>query len=99
MNLAGKYDKISAGILSGFCLPLLAALLYFLLAKGDPDLKEWLMRIAEADVATHMVSLSVLPNLLIFLLFNHFDMLKAARGVLGVTIFWAMVVFAIKIIL
>jgi len=38
----------------------------------------------------------VFPNVLIFLLFNRFDMLRASRGVLGITMAWAIVVFIVK---
>ncbi len=99
MTLSEKYDKMSTGIISGLLLPFVIALIFFLFAKGDPGLKEWLGRIVTADVVTHMISLSVFPNLLLFLLFNYFDMLKATRGVLGITIVWAVLVFGVKILL
>jgi len=41
----------------------------------------------------------VFPNIFLFLLFIRFDMLKSARGVLGITIFWAVLVFAVKFLL
>jgi hypothetical protein len=49
-----------------------------------------------ADIITHSISLCVFPNLLIFMLFNRFDMLKATRGVLAMTIVWAVIVFGVK---
>ena len=99
MTFTEKYDKLLTGLISGFLLPLLTGLIIFFFAKGNPGLREWFHRIAEADVITHMISLSVFSNLLIFLLFNHFDMLKAAKGVLGITVFWAALVFGVKILL
>jgi hypothetical protein len=38
----------------------------------------------------------VFPNIIIFLIFNRLDMLRAARGVLAVTIIWAVIVFGVK---
>jgi hypothetical protein len=99
MTFSEKYDKLATGIISGLLLPFITALVFFLFAKGDPGLKQWIERIFAADVVTHMISLSVFPNLVIFLLFNYFDMLKATRGVLGITIVWAILVFAVKILL
>lgn len=96
MTLPEKYDRMPVGIISGFILPLIAVILVFLFAKGDPTPAEWLRKIKLAGVETHIISLCVFPNVLIFLLFNHFDMLRASRGVLGITIFWAIIVFLVK---
>lgn len=98
MTISEKYNKLIAGIISGFVLPFLVALTLFLFAKGDPGLFEWFRRIADADIITHIISLCVFPNLVLFLLFNRFDMLRASQGVLGVTIFWAILVFLVKIL-
>lgn len=98
MNIPEKYDRTITGILSGFLLPVLIAVVVFVFSKGHPSLSRWLIRISEAGVQTHVISLCVFPNVLIFLFFNQFDMLKAARGVLGTTIAWAILVFIIKFI-
>ena len=37
------------------------------------------------------------PTFLFSLLFNRLDMLQASKGVLGITIAWAFVVFGIKL--
>jgi hypothetical protein len=99
MKLTERYDKLATGIISGFLLPVLIAILIFLFSKGDPDLKIWLHKITDADIVSHIITLCVFPNVAIFLLFNHFDMLRASRGVLAVTIFWAVVVFGIYFLL
>jgi hypothetical protein len=99
MTIPEKYDKIITGIISGFLLPVIISFFTFLFAKGDPTLHEWMIRISLAGVETQIVSLCVFPNVFIFLIFNHFDMLRASRGVLGATIVWAVVVFLIKFFL
>ena len=98
MNLPEKYNRIITGFISGLILPFIVAFIVFLFAKGNPTLRTWLNRIVEANIITHMISLFVFPNLLIFLLFNRFDMLKASRGVLGITFLWAVVVFTVYIL-
>ncbi|MCU0460575.1 MAG: hypothetical protein MUF36_00965 [Bacteroidales bacterium] len=97
MKITEKYDKILTGVISGLLLPVIIAFFIFIFAKGDPGLHEWFRRIEMAGIETHIIYLSVFPNFLIFLLFNHFDMLRALRGVLGITIAWAVVVFLIKL--
>lgn len=99
MILPEKYDKLLTGIISGLMLPFITVFIIFLFAEGNPGLSEWLERIVKADIITHVISLGVFPNVLIFLLFNHYDMLRAARGVLGITIVWAVIVFGIKILI
>lgn len=99
MTIPGKYNRISTGVIAGFLLPVIISAVIFLFAKGDPSLHEWLSRVRAAGMETNIISLCVFPNVLIFLLFNHFDMLNASRGVLGITIFWALVVFLVKVIL
>ena len=99
MTLPEKYNKIMTGIISGLILPFITAMIIFLFAEGNPGLREWFERIATANVSTHIITLCVLPNLLIFFLFNHYDMLRASRGVLGITIVWAIIVFGVKILI
>ncbi len=99
MTTPEKLDKIITGIICGTILPLIVALIVFLFARGNPPFGLWIERITQANVATHIVSLSVFPNLFVFLIFNYFDMLKASKGVLAVTIVWVVIVFCIKLLL
>ncbi len=96
MSKTEKYDRLLVGVISGFILPLLAGLVFYFFSKGNRNIAEYFQKIVKADIVTHMISLAVFPNLFIFLIFNRLDMLNATRGVLGVTIFWAALVFAVK---
>jgi len=96
MIVAGKYDKIAVGAGAGFLLPVMISLVFFLFSSGDRSLLEYFSRIVKADILSHVISLCVFSNIILFLIFNRLDMLGAARGVLGITIFWAVVVFAVK---
>jgi hypothetical protein len=93
-----KFDKILYGVLSGLLLPVMTGLIIFLFTAGGLNLAQYLVKIFLANIITHAISLCVFPNILIFFLFIQFDMLKAARGVLGMTIVWAVTVFIVKII-
>lgn len=99
MTIPEKYDKLGTGVICGFLLPVIIAFLIFIFAKGDNNIHSWLKKIAEADIVTHIITLCVFPNIIIFLIFNHFDMLRASRGVLGITIAWAVLVFGVKFLL
>ena len=99
MTFTGKYDRQWFGVLSGFVAPLLISLVVWLFSQGGSNPLGYLKRIVEADILTHIISLCVFPNIVLLLLFNRLDMLRAARGVLAITIFWAVVVFAVKFLL
>lgn len=99
MTLPEKYDKLGTGMISAIFLPLITVFMVFLFAKGNPDLHTWINKISIANIESHIITLCVLPNIIIFLLFSHFDMLRASRGVLGVTIIWAVIVFAVYFLL
>jgi hypothetical protein len=96
MTIYEKYDKLIIGVLSGFLLPFIIGLTVYLFTSHHLPLADYLKNIIDSDIVTHSVSLCVFPNMLIFLAFNRFDMLRATKGVLAVTIFWAVIVFGIK---
>ncbi len=91
-----KYDKLSIGILSGLLLPFIAGLIIYAFTADGMSLKAFILKIAASKVITHSISLCVFPNVLIFLGFNRLDMLKATKGVLAMTIIWALIVFGVK---
>jgi hypothetical protein len=96
MKFHEKYDKVLTGLISGLLFPFLIGLIIYLFSSGHQSIQSYLVRIVESDIVTHSVTLCVFPNIIIFLIFNQFDMLKAAKGVLAITIVWAVIVFGIK---
>lgn len=99
MTIPEKFDRQVTGTISGVLLPLIVALIVYLFAEGNLSLQLWFKKIVEANIVTHIITLCVFPNVFLFLLFNHFDMLRASRGVLGITIIWAVFVFGVKFLL
>jgi hypothetical protein len=96
MTFGEKHDKVITGLVSGLLLPLMTGFLIYIFSHGDQNISVYLGRIAESDIITHSISLCVFPNVFIFLIFNRFDMLRASRGVLAITIVWAIIVFGVK---
>jgi hypothetical protein len=97
MKLTEKYDNVLTGFISGLLFPFVTGLIIFLVSSGQRSLQSYLMRIVDSDIVTHAITLCVFANIIIFMLFNRFDMLRATRGVLAMTIIWAVIVFGIKI--
>lgn len=91
-------DRLATGLIIGLILPVLIFFIVFLVTSGDMGLKAYFNKIINRDVITHFISLCVFPNVFTFLLFNRFDKLRSSKGVLGITIIWALVVFLIKLI-
>jgi len=96
MTFPEKYDKVPTGLILGLLLPFVVGLIIFLFTSGHIALQSYLARIVESHIITHAITLCVFPNVFIFLIFNRFDMLRASRGVLAMTIIWAVIVFGVK---
>jgi hypothetical protein len=91
-----KYDRIITGIISGILIPPITGLIIYLFSADGLSLSSYLSHISETNIVTHSITLCVFPNVIIFLIYNRFDMLRACRGVLAITIAWAVVVFGVK---
>ncbi len=96
MTLAERYDRQLTGLISGFALPLVVGICIYLLSSKGLSIPDYIARLSGTNIITHSISLCVFPNVIIFLIFNRFDMLRACRGVLTVTILWAVIVFLVK---
>lgn len=97
MSATERFNNILTGVISGIILPLIAFTVFFLLTRHGLSFQNYLAKIAETGKVTEVMSVSVFFNIVIFLIFNRFDMLRASKGVLGITIAWAFVVFGIKL--
>lgn len=91
-----KFNSFTTGFISGIILPVIVFVIIWLVTSGDMSLPAYIDRIIARNVLTHFISISVFSNIIIFLLFNRFDYLKSSKGVLGVTIIWALFTFIIK---
>ena len=91
-----KYDNIITGIISGILIPPITGLIIYLFSADGLSLSSYLSQISDTNIVTHSITLCVFPNVIIFLIYNRFDMLRACRGVLAITIAWAVVVFGVK---
>ena len=98
MKFSEKFDNVLTGVIAGFVLPFIVGTIIFMFSSGNQSLHAYLLKIAGSNIITHSVTLCVFPNIIIFLIFNQFDMLRATRGVLAITIMWAVIVFALKLL-
>ncbi|HNX83360.1 MAG TPA: hypothetical protein PKK03_02840 [Bacteroidales bacterium] len=92
-----RFNNAISGVVAGLVMPALAFLVFFLLTHHGLSLPDYFSKVEGAGNISEIMSVSVFSNIIIFLLFNRLDMLRASRGVLGITIVWAFAVFAIKL--
>ena len=92
-----RFNNAISGVVAGLVMPALAFLVFFLLTHHGLSLPDYFSKVESAGNISEIMSVSVFSNIIIFLLFNRLDMLRASRGVLGITIVWAFAVFAIKL--
>ena len=99
MTIPEKYDRFLTGFAGGLFLPFLTGIVIFLFTSHGSPLSTYLFRIKFTGIITHAITLCAFSNIIIFLIFNRFDMLRAARGTLAMTIVWALIVFGVKLFL
>jgi len=92
-----RFNNVLTGVVSGLLLPMLAFLVFFIITRHGATLGQYFKQMEAADNVTEIMSVAVFTNIIIFLIFNRFDMLRASKGVLGITIIWAFVVFGVKL--
>lgn len=97
MELRRRLNNIVSGVAGGITLPVIVFLVVWQISSPGIELGRYIDRILTASVLTHFISISVFSNLFLFLLCNRLDMMRCSKGILGVTIIWAILTFAIKI--
>ena len=98
MKRISKYDKLIIGVGAGLFLPFLTALIIYFFSTDGMSLVKYWEQLNRSNIMTHSISLCVLPNIVIFLIFNRLNIMNATRGVLAVTIMWALLVLALKLL-
>jgi hypothetical protein len=93
-----KYDTLLTGILSGVILPVIVYFVLYFSKVQDIRFTLFSHHLVIGNIIPIIISHCVLPNLLLFFVFNGLDWLKAAKGVLGTTVVLTLIIFAIKLI-
>ena len=98
VNQPQKLNSIAFGLIIGFSAPIVFFLLYFLFRIHSTDFIGYLKFLIESQKLVHVMSLSVFPNIIPFLLFVNSLRFRAGRGVLGATIALALLIFILKFV-
>lgn len=90
-------NTLLTGIIIGIIAPFLAFYIFCLFNFPDENAIELLKAYARRNVLTHIISLSVLINLLLFFSFLRSNRENTARGIIGATLIYAFVVVILKL--
>lgn len=93
-----KFNKLYVGIISGILLPLLFLFIFFEFKKNDYGLFEYIGHSFQIKILPKLISLSLIPNLVLFFVFIQRNFLKSARGVLLAMFMAGFVIILLKLI-
>lgn len=93
-----KCDKLIVGLIVGLVIPvLMSLLLYSSLYTGEKSYWDFLSELVFMGSIGKLLSVSVLPNLIVFFIAINRERLLVARGIVTATMLYAIVVMALKI--
>lgn len=93
-----KLDRVEIGLLAGFLFPLAVFFLVYLIGENSVSFSDYLKSMWRLQALLKIISLCVFTNLAAFWGFLRLKYERAARGVLGATILYALVVLISKAI-
>lgn len=93
-----RLNNMWIGLALGIFLPFIAFVIYYLVRYSHLSLGEFIQVYFNLGLLTPVMSLSVIPNLLLFFGFIRKNWLYGARGVLFATILFAITVAVFRFI-
>ena len=97
--MKSKLDKFYVGLTLGLILPSILMYLYWQVNYGYMDLNKFIQFTSMGQIHVKLISLFTAVNLGLFFLFIWRNHNLAARGVLGATFLYTLVVVVVKFIL
>ena len=91
-----KFDILGVGLLAGMVVPVVIFMAIYFIGENSVAFSVYLKSLWKLNALLKVGSLCVLGNLAIFWIFLTRKYEKAARGVLGATLLYAMVVLITK---
>ncbi|PIF06136.1 MAG: hypothetical protein CSA36_03220 [Draconibacterium sp.] len=92
-----RFDHSGIGYIIGFLLPVLLFFLAYLFGNNDVSLVQYARGLWRLQALVKLISLCVFANSIAFMVFIRMKYEKTARGILGATIIYALVVLLSKI--
>ena len=97
-NKLKRYDTLAAGIISGILLPVIVYFILYYSKIQDVRLTLFSHHLVIGNIIPVIISHCVLPNLILFFIFNGLNWMNSAKGLLVSTVVITLGIFAIKLI-
>jgi len=85
--------------MAGMVVPLLVLLIFYLISSPGKAFPEFVEVIVSSRKLSSLISLSVVPDLLVFFIFIWLNYLYSARGVLAAVFLFALIVVLTKFLI
>ena len=92
-----KYNKEKIGLISGLVTPVFT-LIVFYFVRNPKSIESFINRIIGVNIYSELISVCVVPNLLLFFVFIWTDRMHSAKGVIGATFIYAIIIIILKYI-
>jgi hypothetical protein len=93
-----KFNSLATGIVSGIVLPIIVYFILYYSKVQDVRFTLFSNRLLIGNIIPVLISHCILPNLILFFIFNGLNWTQAMKGVLGTTVVLTVLIFAIKLI-
>jgi hypothetical protein len=85
--------------MAGLLVPLLALVIFYFISSHDTAFPEFIKFIVSRKKLSSLISLSLVPDLLVFFIFIWLNYLYSARGVLAAVFIFALIVVLTKFLI
>ncbi len=92
-------NTLTFGLIAGLLVPLLAFAVFYFISSPDKAFPEFIGFIVARKKLSSLISLSVIPDLLVFFIFIWLNYLYSARGVLAAVFMIALMVVLTKFLI
>jgi hypothetical protein len=93
-----KLNCLATGIISGLILPCMVYFVIYFSKIEEVCYTIFSNHLVISNIIPVIISHCILPDLILFFIFNGLNWMQAAKGVLGTTVVLTLVIFAIKLI-
>jgi hypothetical protein len=94
-----KINTIAFGLIAGMLVPLLAIVIFYLISSQDKAFPDFIEFIVSRKKLSSLISLSLVPDLLVFFIFLWLNYLYSARGVMAAVFLFALIVVLTKFLI
>ena len=91
-----KKNHFLTGFISGLLAPLLGFCIYYLISFRYMGFRSYVSRLTEFGLVSGVISLSLIANLVVFFYFIKVKADSSARGVIGATFLYGLLIVILK---